>query len=69
MNKGSIFEISPVKCKVNNKGDLFMNFEARPFIGSDCTIIKRTKSGLIQVFLNSNPKIMISVAQQNIDLS
>ena len=55
-----------MKCIVNNGGDLYMWYEARPFIGKECTIIKRTRSGLIQVSLNSNPKLTLSVGQTNI---
>lgn len=55
-------------CKVNSDGDLYFEYETRVFIGQECTIIKKTKSGLIQVRLNSNPKKVYSVPQQNIDL-
>jgi len=57
-----------MQCSVNNGGDLFFYSSMRPFIGKECTIIKRTKSGLIQVSLNSNPKKTASVAQSNITL-
>ena len=55
-------------CIVNSSGDLFMVSSYRPFINKECTIIKRTKAGLIQVYLNSDPKRTVSVPQSNITL-
>lgn len=55
-------------CVVNSSGDLFFEYEARCFINQRCTIIKRTKAGLVRVSLVSDPKRMISLAQSNVDL-
>jgi len=60
--------IPGIPCIVNGLNDLYMDFDARPFIGQECFIIKRTKGGLIQVALKSNIKKMHSFAQRNIDL-
>jgi hypothetical protein len=57
------------QCIVNSKDDLYALYEAREFIDKQCSIIKKTKSGLIQVSLNSNPKKLLSVSQKNITLS
>lgn len=40
-----------------------------PFIGRACTIVKQTKGGLYNVFLNADPRKRISVAQRNITLT
>jgi len=59
---------SPGKtCVINGLNDLYMDYDARPFIGQECFVIKRTKSGLIQVALRSNIRKMYSFAQKNID--
>lgn len=42
--------------------------DARPFIHQQCTIVKRTKSGLVQVSLDADPKQKYSFAQANIDV-
>lgn len=58
--------IKGLRCTVNGKGDLFVLHEAREFIDEECTIIKRTKAGLIQVCLKDKPKRTYSVPQKNI---
>jgi hypothetical protein len=63
-----IFYIPGTKCTVNKNGDLFLDSAIRPFFNKDCVIVKRTKSGLIQVALSSNKKCMCSVPARNIDL-
>ena len=61
-------QFSPgAKCKVNGRGDLGIDSNARRFIGQTCTIIRRTKSGLIQVHLSDDEKATLSVPQSNID--
>lgn len=61
-------EIIPgARCRVNGNYDFSFIHEARKFISRECTIIKITKSGLIQVSLDSNPKMMYSVPKSNID--
>lgn len=56
-------------CTVNSKGDLFMIYEARPFIGAECEFVKITKGGLVMVRLKADPKQTISVPQRNVDLT
>jgi hypothetical protein len=60
--------VAGTPCTVNRDGDLFMEYEAREFIGAKCVIVKRTKSGLIQVALAENKKRVYSVPARNIDL-
>lgn len=55
-------------CTVNGVGDLFMEYDARPFLGSACVVVKITKSGLIQVALKTDPKMVYSFPKRNIDL-
>lgn len=54
------------QCTVNGMGDLAMDVDMRILIGADCIIVKRTKSGLIQVALEWDPKYVRSVPQRNI---
>lgn len=54
------------ECVINGKGDLAMVFEARPFIGEKCTIVKKTKAGLIHV-VNASGQFY-SFPQRNIEL-
>lgn len=56
------------KCTINGYGDLYMEVEARPFIGQPCEIVKITKAGLIMVRLIVNPKMVYSFARRNVDL-
>jgi hypothetical protein len=58
--------ISGMKCTVSNWGDLYFARDSRPFINADCVVIKICKSGLIQVALESNPKLTYSVPKRNI---
>ncbi len=57
------------ECTVNDMYDLYMDTSARPFIGSDCIIIKKTKAGLIQVRLKSDRRMVISVPLKNITMT
>ena len=57
-----------VRCRVNGSGDLYCLAESRPFIDQPCIIVKRCKSGLIQVSLESDPKQQYSAPQRNIDI-
>ncbi len=52
-------------CVINGLGDLYMEYEARPFIDKQCTVVKRTKGGLIEVELDGK---RYSFAQRNVDL-
>ena len=54
------------KCTVNSIGDLFFDYDSREFIGANCIFLKRTKSGLIQVKLESNPNKKNSFPLKNI---
>lgn len=55
-------------CTVNSAGDLFMLFEARPFIGAHCVYVKTTKAGLAQVALSADPRRTLSVPLRNVDV-
>ena len=55
-------------CTINNDQDLWVESDARPFIGERCKVIKRTRAGLIQVALVSNPKEVYSFPQRNVDI-
>lgn len=57
-----------VRCTVNGLSDLFFDVEARDFIGQPCTVVKRTKAGLIQVALVDQPLKTYSVPQRNVDI-
>jgi hypothetical protein len=54
-------------CTVNTRGDIYMSAEARPFIGARCIVIKITKSGLVQIALESNVNLKYSVPLSNIE--
>jgi hypothetical protein len=57
------------QCTVNGRGDLMMEKSTYgPFIGKPCTIVKQTKSGLYNVWLNADPRKRVSVARDNISL-
>ena len=53
-------------CTLDRTGDLYCEYESREFIGEPCTIVKRTKAGLIQVALKKDPKKTYSAPQKNI---
>ena len=55
-------------CTINTSGDIYMDYDARPFIGSDCHIVKRTKGGRILVALAERPSMQYSFAQKNVNL-
>lgn len=61
--------VSGTQCTVNRNRDMFMIYEARQFFGCQCVIVKRTKSGLVQVALASNAKAVYSFPQSNVDLA
>ena len=52
---------------VNGHRDLFMDFEAREFIGELCVVTGFTKGGLIRVELKSDPSKTISLPKSNLD--
>ena len=54
------------KCTINTDGDLWMDADAREFIGQVCVVVKTTKSGLIQVALDSNHKKTYSFPKRNV---
>ena len=58
-----------ILCTVNGNGDLGMIHQAKPFIHKSCIIVKKCRSGLIQVALESDPRQMYSVPESNIDLT
>ena len=53
-------------CTLNGDGDLYMDKELREFIAAPCKVVKRTKSGLIQIALTSDTTKMVSVPQKNV---
>lgn len=54
------------KCTLNRCGDLFMDYEARTFIGAECVVLKVTKAGLVQVALQDDPKRTYSAPLRNV---
>jgi hypothetical protein len=56
-----------VKCAVNGGGDLGFCRDDGVLIGKNCVIVKRCKSGLIQVALESDPKYIRSIRQSNLE--
>lgn len=62
-----LVDITGKTCVVNSDGDLFMDEGARPFIGKECAVIKALKSGLIQVALKGNPKMLYNLPKRNLD--
>lgn len=54
-------------CTLNGAGDLAMDFDARPFIGSKCVVIKTTKAGLVQVALVEDRRRTYSAPQRNVE--
>lgn len=53
-------------CSLNSLGDLYMTYEARPFIDAECEFVKITKSGLVMVRLKSDPKQTFSAPRRNV---
>lgn len=53
------------ECTLNRHGDLFMVHEARAFIDAPCVVVKRTKAGLVQVALKSDPRQTYSAPLRN----
>jgi hypothetical protein len=60
--------LTGLKCTVNRDGDLWMDEEARAFIHQNCVILKKTKTGLTMVALESDLKQVYSAPQKNINL-
>lgn len=56
-------------CTVNTSGDMYMVAEARGFFGAPCAVVKRIKSGMILVALQSDRRITHSFPQRNVDLA
>jgi hypothetical protein len=54
------------KCTVNNARDLYFEADVRFLIGKPCVVVKRCKSGLIQVHVEGYPKRVESVPPYNI---
>ncbi len=54
--------------KVNMSGDIYCMADCRDFLCAKCVVVKKTKSGLIMVALNSDMKRTYSFPQRNIDL-
>lgn len=59
LNAGEHFTINPYR-------DLGIDPNIRPFIGEECVVIKTCKSGLIQVKMCENEKIVFSVPKYNL---
>lgn len=57
------------KCTVNGGRDLMFDRFQGSFIDEPCVIVKVTKAGLIQVALESDPKVTTSVPQHNITMT
>ena len=55
------------KCTINADGDLWMDADARPFIHRSCVVVKVTKSGLIQVALESDHTQKYSFPKRNVE--
>lgn len=62
------YNIPGAKCTVNSAGDLMMDKSDGFFIDKLCFIVKRTKSGLIEVRLWEDPTQRRSFPQKNITL-
>lgn len=58
--------VEGVGVTVNGCGDLAVCYEARQFIGSAAKVIKKTKSGLVQI---KNERGQISLPARNLDLA
>lgn len=54
------------ECTLNRSFDLFMEHEARAFIDARCVVVKRTKAGLVQVSLKSDPSKTYSAPLRNV---
>ncbi len=61
--------VAGMPCTVNTSGDIAMMADARPFLGVECVIVKRTKAGLIMVARKSHPKQTYSFPQRNVDVA
>jgi hypothetical protein len=53
--------------RVNSSGDLYMEYEARPYIGQEVTVVGRCRSGLYMVQLGDNQKSRRTFAKRNLD--
>ena len=51
-----LLTVPGTRCTLNRQDGIFMDFEAREFIGATCVVVKRTKAGLIKVALESDFK-------------
>lgn len=57
------------RCVINSSGDLYMDYDARPFIDQPCEVVKITKAGLVMVRLLADPKKVMSFAKRNVDVT
>jgi hypothetical protein len=53
-------------CMVSGRGDAGIDPDARPFFREPCLFVKRTKAGLMQVSLQSDPRKLYSFPSRNI---
>lgn len=53
------------RVRINSRGDLYMSYEARPFIGQEVTIVRRQKGGKWRVRLDDGREM--AFAERNID--
>ena len=53
--------------RINGSGDLGLDPEARKFIGKQCAVIRKTKSGLYEVVLLDDLSKKIIIPKRNID--
>lgn len=56
------------RCTINHRHDIWCDAESRLFIDKECRIVKKTKSGLIQVELVNDSTKKYSFMQGNVDL-
>jgi hypothetical protein len=55
------------RCTLSSLGDLYVEDEARPFIGAECIFVKVTKAGLAQVALAADPRKTYSAPPRNLE--
>ena len=55
-------------CRIDPKGDIEISSEVRPFIGKFCRIVRRLKSGLIEICIDDNINFKVAVPQSDIEL-
>ena len=60
-------DVTNKACRIRSTGDLYMDAEARPFLGENCRAIRQTKAGLVQVSLEREPARVYSFALKAIE--